>query len=118
MAFYTSLSSVTVQFLSHTNSDIALNYPADDYLMVVARALLFVAIVFHTPILFHPTRESLNIIITMACGCCSKAQTEEEEVTGEKEISLTHVNRSSNDLGRDRTPSKRVGDHYADGSRP
>ena len=107
------LFSHTLQFLSDTRSDLALNYPADDYLMVVARALLFVAIVFHTPVLFHPTRESFNNIITIACKCCSKTREEEEmAVKEDKDISLTHVNKSSHVLERGKSPNKGVGDQY------
>ena len=107
------LFSHTLQFLSDTRSDIALNYPADDYLMVVARALLFVAIVFHTPVLFHPTRESFNNIITIACRCCSRVREEEEvAVEEDKEIKLIHLNKSSHVLGRGKSPNKGVGDHY------
>ena len=108
MALYTTPSH-TMQFLGDTSADIALNYPENDYLIVVARALLFVAIVFNTPVLFHPTRESINSIILMACRCCSRAGEEEEEAARDQaEISLKHVNRSACTDGRKRAPSKGV----------
>ena len=93
-----------MQFLGNTMTDLTLNYETDDYLMAVARGGLFFAILFSTPVLFHPTRESINIFIGFLCGLTKKCG-EEYNLNGDSPptTSTQGVHRLFLDSGRKRT---------------
>jgi amino acid permease len=93
-----------LSFLGNTMTDLTLNYETDDYLMAVARGGLFFAILFSTPVLFHPTRESINIFIGFLCGLTKKCG-EEYNLNGDSPptTSTQGVHRLFLDSGRKRT---------------
>ena len=68
LSFTFVLPILCKQFPSNIQTDLTLNYTTRNYLMAVARGGLFIAILFSTPVLFHPTRESINILIGYVCG--------------------------------------------------
>jgi len=52
--------NTVVQFFGNVKSDVMVNYPKDDPLMLAARVALFLMLVTSYPVLLHPTRDAIN----------------------------------------------------------
>ena len=71
------------QFFGHLQPDIMLNYSHNDVLVTTARVALFLHLVLNYPVLLHPTRSSLNLLLALLYnsmkGCLTRRRGSRDE---------------------------------------
>lgn len=74
---------LSCQFFGRLQPDIMLNYSHNDVLVTTARVALFLHLVLNYPVLLHPTRSSLNLLLALLYntvkGCLTRRQGSRDE---------------------------------------